>query len=70
MSEAFEDYEAPCPDCEGTGRVPMNSDRVNRRGWSCDACSGHGIVLTERGEALVAFIHRRIVVTVSTGKNH
>lgn len=38
--------EAPCPDCEGIGVVPVDH---HNRDWRCSTCGGRGVVPVPSG---------------------
>lgn len=44
-------FEQPCPTCSGTGKIQQKD---------CAACEGRGLVLTDTGKKIVAFLRDSI----------
>lgn len=53
MAQDLPKLDTPCERCGGAGTVS---------GWDCRACRGKGYVLTETGNALLAFILRHVLM--------
>lgn len=67
MSAQFlELLEMKCERCEGTGYVTdeWRNSRPTQR--SCDDCHSRGLVPSEFGEAVLAFVKRNLSLQVTT----
>lgn len=51
MTLTKDQFDVPCPTCKTKGEMPD--------GDICSTCEGYGHLLTDEGEALVAFLKRR-----------